>query len=143
MDPIFFALARAGETIQRSANGHCHGAGATDAGTCGSFGIGGECEPTCGPEKLYDFRQQREAVPSSFRESGERTESFFAPGVAGNKFYLFAALVGFDEARGISRDGDVDGERAGMEKIKRPDIKSCACEIDACRRLGLNNHGRP
>jgi hypothetical protein len=30
-----------------------------------------------------------------------------------------------------------------VKKVQRPDIKSCAGQVDARRRFGLNNHGHP
>src|SRR5262249_40046781 len=130
VNPVDFALACTGEPIERGTDGNGHGAGASDACASGSFGISSERETGGRLEEFYDFGEKRELVTLGVNESGERAKGLFAFGIARDQADAFVA-VGFDDAGSVARDCGVDGERAGMEEIKRPDVESAAGQVHA------------
>ena len=134
VDPVHFALPCSGETVQRGANSYGHGARTADAGAGGSFGIGHQREAALRAEKLGDFSQKRKAITLGFHEHGEGGEAFFALRVAGHEVNRLAA-IGFNTAGSIEGNGRVDGDRAGMKQVERPNVERSTGEVHASWRL--------
>ena len=123
VNPIDFALPCSGKAIQRGANRHGHGAGAANAGACGSFGIGSESETTLRLKEFGDLGKERKTIAFGLYEGLEGRKTLLALNVAGDEPDAFVAgRMCFDGTRGIEGDGGIDGDRARMKQIERPNI---------------------
>src|SRR5580704_18395919 len=84
-----------------------------------------------------------------FDELGELGEGLFAAGIKGAQFNASAGKRR-DAARGENLQREVQGERAGMKEVERPEIDGASGEVGAagsvggdgggCRRGGLWRH---
>jgi hypothetical protein len=141
VNPIDFAFTGRGKPVQRCANRYSHGTRASDSRASRGFGIGSEGEAILWSKEFCDLCQQRQVVSLCLYHRGERREIFLALSIARDQTdFLVAPRMRFDYAAGVARDRRVDGYRAGMEKIERPDVQSSAGQVHARRCFRFNPH---
>src|SRR5215467_15117049 len=139
VNPILFALPCPRIAVQRRADGHGHGAGTPDASPGGSFRIRHQREAALRAEELGDFREQRKAVAFGLHERGEGRKAFLPLNIARHEADGLVA-VGLDTAGSIQRNGSVEGYRARMKKVKRPDVEGAAGKVHTRWCLRFDNH---
>ncbi len=126
-----------GEAGQRRRGGDHQSRGSGDAGAGGRFGIGFDQQSFLGGEELQQAGGQGKTKAARRAQRVKAGEKLFLPGV--ERAHVDAlSLERSDPARGLNVEGKIQGQRAGMEKIERPQVDGAARQIGAAGRLGDN-----
>src|SRR5664279_4644250 len=106
-----------------------------DARPCGRFRMCFQQEPSRRFEKADEMSSQRVLIGVCHQQFVEAGKTLVPPGVLRSE-NDFPSASRSDFATGQNAEGNIHTYRAGMEKVKRPDVECPAGEIGTARRRG-------